>query len=264
METSTELLLPQGRKVVKEWSFINELRTLVKVKHRNIIKLQGFCYRRRRMYIMYDYVQNGSLGDILRSPHSAKELSWERRLKIVGELANAVAYLHHDCFPPIVHRDISINNVLLDAEFESRLSNFGIARLISPDSFNMTSAIGLYGNMAPELAQTVRVTPKWDVYSFGVVTLEIIMGKHPGELLYSLLLPSSSSVNNHQDLVKSELLDDRLCPPDRQVSARLGMVIRIGLLCTSSKPECRPTMHQVAKALSSPSKASFTELFGAA
>ncbi|KAL8167965.1 LOW QUALITY PROTEIN: hypothetical protein V2J09_009464 [Rumex salicifolius] len=254
----------QINEVVKEWSFQNEVRTLVKVRHRNIIRLQGFCYRRRRMYIIYDYVQNGSLGNILSCPDSAKNLSWERRLMIVRELANAVAYLHHDCFPPIVHRDISINNVLLDAEFEPRLSDFGIARLINPDTSNMTSAIGSYGYMAPELAQVVRVTPKCDVYSFGVVTLEIIMGKHPGELLYSFLLSSSSSMNNHQDLLKSELLDDRLCPPDRQLSAKLGMAIRIGLLCTSSNPECRPTMHQVAKALSSPSKASFIKLFGAA
>ncbi|KAL8143025.1 hypothetical protein V2J09_016057 [Rumex salicifolius] len=248
--------------VVKERSFQNEVRTLTNVRHKNIVKLQGFCYRRRRMYIMYDYVENGSLGDILSSPRSAKALSWGRRLKIVRELANAIAYLHHDCFPPIVHHDISINNVLLDAEFEPRLSDFGIARLISPDSSNMTSAIGSYGYMAPELAQTVRVNPRCDVYSFEVVTLEIIMGKHPGELLYSLL--SSSPMTNHQDLLNSDLLDDRPCPPDRQVSAGLGLAVRIGLLCTNCKPESRPSMRQLAKALSFPSKASFTELFGAA
>ncbi|KAL8168240.1 hypothetical protein V2J09_009739 [Rumex salicifolius] len=138
--------------VVKEWSFQNEVRTLVKVRHINITRLQGFCYRRRRMYIIYDYVQNGSLGNILSCPDSAKKLNWERRLMIVRELANVVAYLHHDCFPPIVRRDISINNVLLDAEFEPRLSDCGIARLINPDTSNMTSAIGSYGYMAPELA----------------------------------------------------------------------------------------------------------------
>ncbi|GMN49038.1 hypothetical protein TIFTF001_018210 [Ficus carica] len=101
-------------------------------------------------------------------------------------LAHALAYLHHDCSPAIVHGDVSVNNVLLEWDFKPKLSDFGTARLLSPDSSNWSNVAGSYGHMAPELAQTMRVTDKTDVYSFGVVALEVMMGRHSREMLESL------------------------------------------------------------------------------
>ncbi|XP_020700343.1 probable leucine-rich repeat receptor-like protein kinase At1g35710, partial [Dendrobium catenatum] len=113
-------------------------------------------------------------------------------------IAHALAYLHHDCKPPILHRDITVNNILLDSDFQPRISDFGTTKLLDPGSTNWTTVAGTYGYMAPE---------KCDVYSFGVVALEVMMGKHPGDLLLSLPLLSG------KDIVVKEMLDQRLTPP---------------------------------------------------
>ncbi|XP_024041894.1 probable leucine-rich repeat receptor-like protein kinase At1g35710 [Citrus clementina] len=111
---------------------------------------------------------------------------WTKRVNGVKGMAHALSYLHHDCTPPIVHRDISSNNVLLNSELEAFVADFGVARLLNFDSSNRTLLAGTYGYIAPELAYTMVVTEKSDVYSFGVVALEVLMGKHPRELLSSL------------------------------------------------------------------------------
>ncbi|KAL9267309.1 MDIS1-interacting receptor like kinase 2-like protein, partial [Drosera capensis] len=226
-------------------SFQNEIRALTEVRHRNIIKLYGFCTRWGHMYLVYDFVERGSLGAVLQSKEGAVELSWNQRVKIIQGLAHALSYLHHDCTPPIVHRDISINNILLDKDFEPRLSDFGTAKLLSSDTTTWTSVAGSYGYMAPELAQTMRVTEKCDVYSFGIVTLEVMMGKHPGEIL-----PSLSMLVNDQDLLMKNVLDERLSPPTGQLAKDVALVVRAALACTSSLPESRPTMRLVAHELS--------------
>ncbi|MBA0704489.1 hypothetical protein Golax_016743, partial [Gossypium laxum] len=110
-----------------------------------------------------------------------EKLGWGTRVKIVQGLAHAVAYLHHDCSPPIIHRDISLNNILLEGEYELRLSYFGTARLLNPNSSHWTTVAGSYGYIALELALTMRVTTKCVVFSFGVVALKIMMGKHSRE-----------------------------------------------------------------------------------
>jgi hypothetical protein len=130
-------------------SFENEIRVLTEVRHRNIIKLHGFCSMRGNMYLVYEYVEKGSLGNVLYGVEGKVELNWNTRVKILQGLAHAIAYLHHDCSPPIVHRDITMNNILLESEFEPRLSDFGIARLLNPDTTNWTTIAGSYGYMAP-------------------------------------------------------------------------------------------------------------------
>jgi serine/threonine protein kinase len=130
-------------------SFENEIRVLTEVRHRNIIRLYGFCSIRGCMYLVYEYVEKGSLGNVLYGLKGKAELDWSRRVKIVQGVAHAIAYLHHDCSPQIVHRDITMNNILLESEFEPRLSDFGTARLLSSDTTNWTTIAGSYGYMAP-------------------------------------------------------------------------------------------------------------------
>jgi Leucine-rich repeat (LRR) protein len=130
-------------------SFENEIKLLTEVRHRNIIKLFGFCSRRGCLYLVYEYVERGSLGKVLYGIEGEVELGWGRRVNIVRGVAHAVAYLHHDCSPPIVHRDISLNNILLETDFEPRLSDFGTARLLNTDTSNWTAVAGSYGYMAP-------------------------------------------------------------------------------------------------------------------
>ncbi|KAG0485775.1 hypothetical protein HPP92_009854 [Vanilla planifolia] len=106
-------------------SFENEIRALTEVRHRNIVKLHGYCSRNGAMYLVYEYMERGSLAKVLYAEEGSKKLDWARRVKIVQGVAHALSYLHHDCNPPIVHRDISANNILLDSEFEPRISDFG-------------------------------------------------------------------------------------------------------------------------------------------
>nr|GMD27982.1 MDIS1-interacting receptor like kinase 2-like [Ipomoea batatas] len=228
--------------------FENEVRTLTEVRHRNIIKLYGYCSRSCFLYLVYEYVEKGSLGKVLYDDKMAVEFGWDMRVKVVQGIAHALSYLHHDCCPPIVHRDISPNNVLLESEFVPRLSDFGTAKLLVSDSSTWTSVAGAYGYMAPELAFTMRVTEKSDVYSFGVVALEVMMGRHPGELLLS----SSPELSANTPL--RDLLDPRLLPPTGKFADEVVFVMSMALACTRTTPDSRPTMRSVAQQLSARTK----------
>ncbi|XP_068321851.1 MDIS1-interacting receptor like kinase 2-like [Pyrus communis] len=130
-------------------SFHNEIRTLTTIRHRNVIRLYGFSTRKSCIFLLYEYLERGSLGKALYGVEGVTELGWPTRVKIVQGLARALSYLHHDCSPPIVHRDVTINNVLLEQDFEPRLSDFGTAKLLSIDSSNWTNIVGTLGYMAP-------------------------------------------------------------------------------------------------------------------
>ncbi|KAJ0792481.1 putative protein kinase RLK-Pelle-LRR-XI-1 family [Helianthus annuus] len=232
-------------------SFENEIPALTEVRHRNIIKLYGYCCKESEMYLVYEYMEKGSLGNVLYGVEAILNLEWATRVNIVQDLAHALAYLHHDCNPPIVHRDVSINNVLLETDMVPRLSDFGTAKLLNPDSSNWTGVAGSYGYMAPELALTMKVTEKCDVYSFGVVTFEIMMGRHPGELLTSLQssYPTSTSPESLVLLLK-DILDQRLLPPTDKETEQVARVLNVALGCTRVSPESRPSMRTVAQELS--------------
>ncbi|RVW71652.1 MDIS1-interacting receptor like kinase 2 [Vitis vinifera] len=222
-------------------SFKNEVQMLKEIRHRNIVKLHGYCLHNRCMFLIYMYMERGSLYCMLSNEVEAVELDWVKRVNIVKNMAHALSYMHHDRTPPIIHRDISSNNILLDSKLEGFVSDFGTARLLDPDSSNQTLVVGTYGYIAPELAYTMVVTEKCDVYSFGVVALETMIGKHPGELI----TPLSSSLC--QDIMLRDVLDSRLpLPEDLQVAKDVVFVILLALKCIHSNPKSRPTMQQVS------------------
>ena len=130
-------------------SFRNEVRVLSEIKHRNIVKLYGFCLHRRSMFLIYEYMEKGSLFSVLYDDAEAVELDWKKRVNIIKGIAHALSYLHHDCTPPIVHRDITTSNVLLNSDWHPIVSDFGIARLLNFDSSNQTIVAGTYGYIAP-------------------------------------------------------------------------------------------------------------------
>ncbi|XP_043692836.1 MDIS1-interacting receptor like kinase 2-like [Telopea speciosissima] len=234
----------EGDAIVNEESFGNEIRVLTEIRHRHIVKLYGFCSHPRCMFLVYEYMEKGSLERFLSNQAEAVEFDWLKRINVIKSVANALSYVHHDCVPPIIHRDISSKNILLDLELEARLSDFGIARLLKQDSPNWTSPKGTHGYIAPELAYTMVLTDKCDVYSFGVVTLETIMGRHPRELISSL----TSLVG--QKILLRDMLDSCLSfPSDQKVAKDVISVMRIALACLRSHPQSRPTMHQVSKEL---------------
>ncbi|XP_034698286.1 probable leucine-rich repeat receptor-like protein kinase At1g35710 [Vitis riparia] len=225
-------------------SFQNEVQILSKIRHRNIVKLQGYCLHKRCMFFIYNYMGRGSLYCVLSNEVEALELDWIKRVNVVKSIVHAVCYMHHDCTPPIIHRDISSNNILLDSKLDAFLSDFGTARLLHPDSSNQTLLAGTYGYIAPELAYTMVVTEKCDVYSFGVVALETMMGKHPGEL-FTLLSFSST-----QNIMLTDILDSRLpSPQDQQVARDVVLVVWLALKCIHSNLRSRPTMQHISSKL---------------
>ncbi|GKU97133.1 hypothetical protein SLEP1_g10313 [Rubroshorea leprosula] len=225
-------------------SFKNEIRMLTKIRHRNIVKLHGFCLHRTCMFLIYEYMEKGSLFCVLRNDEEAVELDWNKRVNIIKHMAHALSYLHHDCSPPILHRDISSNNILLNSELEAFVSDFGNARLLDANSSNHTILAGTYGYIAPELAYTIAVTEKCDVYSFGVVALETLMGRHPKEILTL----SSSSSSSLQNVMLSDILDTRLSPPrSKIVTQNIVVTTTIAFACLRAKPKSRPTMKFVSQ-----------------
>ncbi|XP_058222213.1 MDIS1-interacting receptor like kinase 2-like [Rhododendron vialii] len=227
--------------------FAAEIRALAQVRHRNIVKLYGYCFHTRHSFLVYEFLEQGSLGAILSNNERAVGFGWIERVNVVKGVANALSYMHHDCSPPLVHRDVSSKNILLDLEYEAHVSDFGTARLLKPDSSNWTSFAGTFGYTAPELAYTMEVNEKCDVYSFGVVTLEVILGSHPGAFISFLSL---SSPNSADHILLKDVVDQRLLAPTDQVAQQVVSAMRIAFECLCSTPQSRPFMNQVSKELS--------------
>ncbi|GKU97127.1 hypothetical protein SLEP1_g10307 [Rubroshorea leprosula] len=224
-------------------SFNNEVKMLTEIRHRNIVKLHGFCLHKRCMFLIYEYMERGSLFCVLRNDDEAMELDWNIRVNVIKNIAHALSYLHHDCIPPILHRDISSNNILLNSKLEALVADFGNSRFLDPDSSSYTVLAGTYGYIAPELAYTIIGSEKSDVYSFGVVALEVLMGRHPGELL-----TLSSSTSYLQNVMLSDILDMRLSPPrSRNLTQNIVFAATIAFACLRAKPKSRPTMKFVSQ-----------------
>ncbi|XP_071940105.1 MDIS1-interacting receptor like kinase 2-like [Coffea arabica] len=231
--------------VAKDKSFLNEIRALTEIKHRNIVKLFGFCSNARHSILVYEYLERGSLAKILSMEEEAKELDWQKRLKIIKGVAHALSYMHHDCSPAVVHRDISSNNILLDPDYEPHVSDFGTSKFLKKDSSNWSSLAGTYGYIAPEFAYTMKVNEKCDVYSFGVLTMEIIKGKHPGDLTANLMS------SNHEDVELKDLVDRRLRYPNQETQKILISIFKLARECLHADPQCRPTMLFISRFLAS-------------
>ncbi|KAJ0802054.1 putative protein kinase RLK-Pelle-LRR-XI-1 family [Helianthus annuus] len=226
-------------------SFKNEVQVLTNLRHKNIVKLYGFCLHNKCNFLVYEYMEKGSLFCALSDSELAVQVDWIKRVNIIKDVAHALAYMHHDCNPPIVHRDISTNNILLNSKLEGFVADFGAARLLDPDSSNQTVIVGTLGYIAPELAYNMIVTEKCDVYSFGVVALETIGGKHPGDLLSSLNYSTSRGIT------LENILDKRLpYPTDSWMEKEIMCVYNVAVACILTDPKCRPTMRNVSWELS--------------
>ncbi|KAL0366618.1 UNVERIFIED_CONTAM: MDIS1-interacting receptor like kinase [Sesamum radiatum] len=233
----------EGENPTFDKCFRNEAEILQGIRHQNIVRLFGYCLHKRCMFLIYDYMQRGSLFCVLRDEKEAVELDWMKRVNVVKGVAHALSYMHHDCDPPILHRDVSSNNILLDSKLEARLSDFGIARLLDPSSSNLTQIAGTQGYIAPELAYTMAVNEKCDVYSFGVVVLETISGSHPGGFINSMARQPGENDTSLQDF-----LDKRLPPPAEQILASdVVRIARIALACLNPNPKLRPSMKEVSQ-----------------
>ncbi|CAD5164034.1 unnamed protein product [Musa acuminata subsp. malaccensis] len=229
-------------------SFSAEVRTLGSIRHKNIVRFLGCCWNKNTRLLMYDYMANGSLGGLLHE-RTGFSLEWDLRYQIVLGAAEGLAYLHHDCVPPIVHRDIKANNILIGLDFEAYLADFGLAKLVEDGDLARSSntVAGSYGYIAPEYGYMMKITEKSDVYSYGVVMLEVLTGKQPIDPTIPEGLHVVDWVQRRRGSL--EVLDPSLKGrPETHVQEML-QVLGVALLCVSATPDERPTMKDVAAML---------------
>lgn len=229
--------------------FERELEILGSIKHRYLVNLRGYCNSPTSKLLIYDFLPGGSLDEALHE--RSEQLDWDARVNIIMGAAKGLAYLHHDCSPRIIHRDIKSSNILLDGNLEARVSDFGLAKLLEDEESHITTVVaGTFGYLAPEYMQSGRATEKTDVYSFGVLVLEVLSGKRPTDS--SFIEKGLNIVGWLNFLVlenRQREIIDPLC--DGVQIDSLDALLSVATQCISSSPEDRPTMQRVVKVLES-------------
>ncbi|CAH8275028.1 unnamed protein product [Arabidopsis lyrata] len=232
--------------------FVGEVNLLGKLRHRNIVRLLGFLYNDKNMMIVYEFMLNGNLGDAIHGKNAAGRLlvDWVSRYNIALGVAHGLAYLHHDCHPPVIHRDIKSNNILLDANLDARIADFGLARMMARKKETVSMVAGSYGYIAPEYGYTLKVDEKIDIYSYGVVLLELLTGRRPLEPEFG---ESVDIVEWVRRKIRDNISLEEALDPDvgncRYVQEEMLLVLQIALLCTTKLPKDRPSMRDVISML---------------
>ncbi|XP_057475555.1 MDIS1-interacting receptor like kinase 1-like [Actinidia eriantha] len=225
-----------------------EVNLLGRLRHRNIVRLLGYLHNETDVMMVYEYMPNGNLGEALHGDQAGKMLvDWVSRYNIAVGVAHGLAYLHHDCHPPVIHRDVKSNNILLDANFEARIADFGLARTMLQKNETVSMVAGSYGYIAPEYGYTLKVDEKSDIYSYGVVLLELVTGKMPLDTIFGectdIVEWVQSKIRNHK--ATEEALDPNIAGHCKHVQEEMLLVLRIALVCTAKNPKDRPSMRDV-------------------
>ncbi|XP_038881368.1 L-type lectin-domain containing receptor kinase IV.1-like [Benincasa hispida] len=247
MEVAVKKISHESRQGMKE--FVAEIVSVGRLRHRNLVALLGYCRRKGELFLVYDYMKNGSLDSYL---HEWPEITinWEQRFEIIKGVASGLFYLHEQCEKVVIHRDVKASNVLLDDEFNGRLGDFGLAKMYDRGADPRTThVVGTLGYLAPEHIRTGRATTRTDVYAFGAFLLEVACGRrpiHPQEDADDFILMDwvfSCWINGHILQTVDPKLGGNFEP------SQLELVLKLGLLCSHYSPSVRPTMHQVLQYL---------------
>lgn len=235
-----------------EIQFQTEVEMIGLALHRNLLCLYGFCMTSNDRMLIYPYMPNGSVSDRLRDHNQEQpSLDWNKRMRIALGAARGLLYLHEQCNPKIIHRDVKAANILLDERFEAVVGDFGLAKLLDRRDSHVTTAVrGTVGHIAPEYLSTGQSSEKTDVFGFGILLLELIAGQKAlcsgnGQCRKGVLL----------DRVRELYEEKRICTvADRQLNGsfdrtELEKAVEVVLLCTQPNPVLRPKISQVVRAL---------------
>ncbi|KAJ1409930.1 Protein kinase domain [Sesbania bispinosa] len=241
-------------------SLKSEVKTLAKIRHKNIVKILGFCHSDESIFLIYEHLHEGSLGDLISCQNF--QLQWGVRLRIAIGVAQGLAYLHNHYVPHLLHRNVKSRNILLDANFEPKLTDFALDRVVGEDAFQSTvdsqAASSCY--IAPEYGYSKKATEQLDVYSFGVVLLELVTGRQAekAESMESLDIDIVKWVRRKVNITNGihPVLDPKISHTCQQ--EMIG-ALEIALRCISVVPEKRPSMVEVVKALQSLESRTCTE-----
>ncbi|KAF8377205.1 hypothetical protein HHK36_030578 [Tetracentron sinense] len=227
--------------------FTAEMETIGKIKHRNLVPLLGYCKVGEERLLVYEYMRFGSLEDILHDRRKAGvKLNWAARRKIAIGAARGLTFLHN-CSPHIIHRDMKSSNVLVDNNLEARVSDFGMARLMSAmdTHLSVSTLSGTPGYVPPEYYQSFQCSTKGDVYSYGVVLLELLTGKQPTD-------SADFGDNNLVGWVKQQaklkirdVFDPELLKEVPSLEMELLQHLKVACMCLDDRPRRRPSMIQI-------------------
>ncbi|RCV05162.1 hypothetical protein SEVIR_1G060200v4 [Setaria viridis] len=233
-----------------EKEFENELDLLGRIRHPNIVSLVGFCIHEENRFIVYELMENGSLDSQLHGPSHGSALSWHIRMKIALDTARGLEYLHEHCNPPIIHRDLKSSNILLDPDFNAKISDFGLAVTSGNHSKGNIKLSGTMGYVAPEYLLDGKLTEKSDVYAFGVVLLELLLGRKPVEKTAQSQCQSIVTWAMPQLTDRSKLpnIIDPMIKNTMDLK-HLYQVAAVAVLCVQPEPSYRPLITDVLHSL---------------
>ncbi|XP_057517083.1 probable LRR receptor-like serine/threonine-protein kinase At1g74360 [Amaranthus tricolor] len=218
--------------------------------HPNLVNLYGWCLDGADKLLVYEYMEGGTLEDLISD---RTRLRWKTRVEIAIDIARALVFLHHECYPSIVHRDVKASNVLLDRNGKARVTDFGLARVVDAGHTHVTTTVaGTVGYVAPEYSQTWQATTKGDVYSFGVLAMELATGRRAVDGGEECLLEWARRVvgeNEQQELDQSVLQELVREQGKNEGASEMGRMLCIGMKCTAETPQARPNMKEVLSML---------------
>ncbi|KAI7725558.1 hypothetical protein M8C21_019922 [Ambrosia artemisiifolia] len=233
---------------------LEELKIICNVHHRHLIRLLGYCNKGPFLFLVHEYMDNGSLDQFLYG-YKSLNLNWRQRFEIIYGTARGLAYLHEQYHVTIIHREIKTSNILLDNEYQPKIADFGMIRLLPEDKTHLSTKAAASmdsGYVAPEYAVHGQLSEKVDTYSFGIVVLEIISGKRchyvedDGSIGQNLL---EYAWNLYDRGAYLNLVDERIDPTE-YANEDAKKIIEIALMCTQSPVSARPAMSEVVTLLS--------------
>ena len=239
--------------------FQAELSVIGRINHMNLVRIWGFCSEGSHRLLVSEYVENGSLANILFNDKNNIFLDWKGRFNIALGVAKGLAYLHHECLEWVIHCDVKPENILLDENLEPKITDFGLAKLLNrgESNQNVSHVRGTLGYIAPEWVSGLPITAKVDVYSYGVVLLELLSGTRVSELvegseevhnmLRKLVRMLSEKLEGEKESWIDEFVDSKLDQPVNYVQART--LIKLAVSCLEEDRSKRPTMEYIAKTL---------------